>query len=525
MIKGKYKTLPRITAHASRLTIFFLSTTFSAFSQSLFPLQTNSQFLDWYKTHLTDSVSKIISKPDFTFSDSKQLFDQLDTTSNELKSEKGFQDFSGLFHPNETNHVFGLGSITKILYGIPTDHYSIVSHQSESFSLNIYPVFGYEVSSLKKSDKTIFGFQKHNYQGFSATGNIGGDKSFFVLVRDNQGKLNYDPPTNRTTIPGVGYIKADKPYSVDFSEISAELTFPFGGGNLSIGKSNPNWSINGESTVLSKNVVSFPNVRWMIHLDDQVYYEMIWAEFVNYVPHDNDGLLDKKSMAAHRIVYRPTEKLRFSFFESVLYSGRKFEPVYHIPFMFLKAAEHYNNSPDNANIGVSAEWFPSNQISIGYQFLIDDISTNIAFSDSTNNKLASLLGISYNGKISGKAFSVKLTAAYATRPTYYHHELATQYFHYGDALGLNVYRDRLNLKFETEFNIYGWITVGGSLGNWKLPPAYYSDGKDYFQNPTSELNKSFSVKVNPVLPLVLEYKILSVGKSNVQYFTLRYGIF
>lgn len=520
----KRKIISRITDHVSRFTAFSLLTTFSAIAQNQFPLQTNSQFLNWYKTHSSDSISTIITKPDFSFADAKKLFNQMDSASFDFKKEKGFQDYSGLFHPNETDQVFKLGSKTKILYGIPTDHYSVVSHQSSNFNLEIYPVFGYEVSSLKKDDTTLFGFQKHNYQGFSATGNFDGNKSFFVLVRDNQGKLNYDPPTNRTTIPGVGYIKADKPYSVDFSEISAEVTVPFGGGNLSIGKSNPNWSVNDESTVLSKNIVSFPNVRWMIHFDEQVYYEMIWAEFVNYFQHDNDGLIEKKSMAAHRLVYRPTEKLRFSFFESVLYSGRKFEPVYHIPFMFLKAAEHYNNSPDNANIGISAEWFPTNQLYIGYQFLIDDISTNIAFSDSTNNKLASLMGISYNGQISGKLFSAKLTAAYVTRPTYFHHELATQYFHYGDALGLNVYRNRVNLKFETEYNIYGWISVGGSLGNWKLSPAYYSDGKDHFQNPTTELNKSFSLKINPILPLVLEYKILSAGKNYAQYISLKYGI-
>lgn len=507
-----------------QLVLFLLLLSSVVYSQHQYPLQLNDQFQKWYLSLPIDSVAYQLTKPDFSFSDAEFLFDRLDSIQTDAIDSKHYSEFYHFFHPKEDQYYFHIGSTTKILYGIPIDHYTFSSHHSSSFHLDIYPVIGIEMSDLKKGGKFLYGYQKHNYQGISATGSFGENNSFFVLVRDNQGKLNYDPPTARTSLPGVGYIKADKPYSVDFSEISAELTFPFAGGNLSVGKSNPNWSVNDESVVLSKNLVSFPNVRWQIHFDDQVYYEMLWAELVNFTPRDNDGLLGKKSMAAHRLVYQPIHQVRLSFFESVLYAEREFEPVYHIPFMFLKAAEHYNNSPDNANVGISAEWFINQHWYAGFQFLIDDITTNQAFSDSTNNKLATLAGISYNDQIFGKYFTAKLTAAYATKPTYFHHDLATQYFHYGDALGLNVYRSRLNLKLEAEYNLFSWIYLGGSIGNWKLTPAYYYDGSDYFFDESKTTFKSFSVKIIPTLPFQLEFKLFSIENVTSQTISLKYGI-
>ena len=506
------------------IIVLALSGTSQILAQNQIPLEVNNDLIYWYRSQSNDSVSLLILKPDLVFDDAGKLFAQIDSSKNRDSTDWKYQNYNSFFNPREERLFLEIAPGTKIFYGFPIDHYAISSHVSESFNFKIYPVYGLEISDLKKSGNGIFGFQKHNYQGFTLTGNFRNGFSFFVTAVDHQAKLNFNPETYRTTLQGYGFVKRDKPFTVDFNEINTELSLPLLSGNLAVGKSNPNWSINNESTVLSEHVVSFPNVRWKIHFDDQFYYETLWGELTDFKPQDADTLTEKKHIAAHRFVFRPNSRFSFSIFESIIYYKTSFEPVYHIPFVFMRAAEHFNGSPDNANLGISIEFAPNNNWYFGYQFLIDDISTNIAFSDSTNNKLANLLGVSYTDKFFGKYFQVKLTGAYVTSKTYFHRNLATQYYHYGDALGLDVYRDRLNFRIGAEYNLIKWVSVAGELNNWKQKPKYYYSGTDYFQNNYNGLNHEFSLKINPVLPFTLEYKLISFAKVSSQFLSVRYGI-
>lgn len=376
------------------------------------------------------------------------LFQQIEYSNlNDVEKEL-YQLLESYYHPQKMGYISLLGdTTTNISWMSDKSGYSLVRHQSENFRLAIFPIIGREWNSMP--DK-VLGFRTHNYQGFEAEGSIGKNQTFFIHVTDHQGRLNYQPGWIRTTIPSYGFLKNDqvKPGNVDFNDVYVEYVIDTDYGTFSLGKNTPNWSINNESVMLSDHVAAFPNVRWIKNFDDQFSYETMWGELSYFSPINLDTLNQKKYLAAHRLTYSPNNHFRFSFFESIIYAGRSFEPVYHIPFIFMRGAEHYEGSPDNANLGVSVEYNLTPQWFVGYQFLIDDITIGNVFDKVNNNKFAHLLAFANYGHLFSLPYQLKITSRYLHPLTYLHRNVLTDYYHYGDVLGIDSDVSRLNTTFE-----------------------------------------------------------------------------
>jgi len=201
-------------------------------------------------------------------------------------------------------------------------------------------------------------------------------------------------------IPGQGsYLDFgnvyDHSYATAWVKYQARKFFTF---ELGTGK---NFFGNGyRSMLLSDNARNYPYFRidtrfWRIN------YTNLWAEFQDNNYHDGPfGSYQKKYGAFHYLSYSVTNRLEISLFEAIIWQGRDslhtrgFEFSYLNPVIFLRPVEWTLGSPDNALIGLNANYRFFNNTYLYGQLLLDDfpISHIIARDGFWGNKIAGQLG-------------------------------------------------------------------------------------------------------------------------------------
>lgn len=481
----------------------------------------NREFHDWYRAVQNDPVDTLLWNADRFPNYTDISLSKADFEKSENSLCDAYVYFLSKQYPQK-KYAYSILSdtTTNILWGLPINRGKFISHESKSFEIDIYPIFGKEWG---EGNTENFHFIRHNYQGFESFGKYKNNLSFYIRVVDHQAKIPISPSAARITIPGYGFVKQDKPGVLDFNDVVSEFIYSGEYGDLIFGKSTPNWSINGESTILSSQVSAYPNIRWRIEFDYNFEYESIWGELTHFEPRNIDTTTQRKSIAAHRLIYKPNNNFRFSIFESIIYSGRSFEPIYHIPFIFMRGAEHFTGSPDNANLGFGVEWIPSNQWYFGYQFLIDDVTTSRVFDKINNNKFASLLGIAKYGELFNSTYSSKLTIAYVTAPTYLHRNDLNEYYHYGDLLGIDTHKGNVNFKLDNQFRINNLLGLGLEFGNWKQKDIYY-----FYENDSNQqivFQSKFSLRFSFLdAVLIAPSVIIYSGEIKEQHLIINFKI-
>jgi len=242
-----------------------------------------------------------------------------------------------------------------------TDRFRFFNYRDSSFTFNLDPILGFEGASMWGSSFT------HRWNGLEFYGYIPDGWGYSLDFRDNleTGKNIIDERRN-TPVPGVNISKEDD-NSIQYSQVNAEVNYNWSIGNLSIGKYYLNLgSGKAGQIIISDKAPSFPLIRLDIR-------PVKWFSFIYFhgwlksnIPDSStyrytsvegrESISDiPKYIASHMLSFYIAEDISLSIGESVVYSGNV-EPIYLIPVMFFRLADHYLSS-EGSNTGDNAQIF------------------------------------------------------------------------------------------------------------------------------------------------------------------------
>jgi len=262
------------------------------------------------------------------------------------------------------------------------------THSLSLFTFMADPILKYSVSDIKGD------FISHLQNGARAYGYISDNIGFSVNYSDNTESGPYlDYTKNFTPVPGIVHTVTSigGVQNLQYDEVNADISIDWKWGTFTFAKDYLNWGsgVNGQ-IILSDKAPSFPFIRLDISPVNWLRFTYIhgWLHSgildsttlrSTSVPGRNNFLEVPKFIAAHLLSFDLSRKLTFSIGESIVYSDR-IEPVYLIPVMFFRAADHYLQK-DSSNSGSNAQMFanvyykiPRLKIQLYSSLFIDELS-------------------------------------------------------------------------------------------------------------------------------------------------------
>lgn len=375
------------------LTIIFCSVgiTFNAYSQVVYePLSSSVYgFLD-----------RMDLKGNITIHGEVKPFTRIDIAENLVRLENNKESLTSLesdeleFYKKE----FAV-EVSKIENKKPAEELSFLRNDVNgrfrvfTFTDSIFtfmadPILGYSVSDIKQN------ITSHLQNGARAYGYVSDNIGFSLDYRDNTESGTYiDYTKDFTPVSGIVHTSSTVAgvQNLQYDEVNAGITASWSWGSFSFAKEHLNWGsgMNGQ-IILSSKAPSFPFIRldvspvsWFrfTYIHGWLHSEILDSTTLRTtsVPGRNNFLEVPKFIAAHLLTFDLSKKLTVSVGESIIYSDR-IEPVYLIPLMFFRVADHYLQD-NNSNSGSNAQMFanayyriPKLKLQLYSSLFIDELS-------------------------------------------------------------------------------------------------------------------------------------------------------
>ncbi|MGB5529232.1 MAG: hypothetical protein WBQ32_04610, partial [Ignavibacteriaceae bacterium] len=288
-----------------------------------------------------------------------------------------------------------------------TGRFRLFNYRDSLFSFNLDPILGIEVASNFNSGYS------HTWNGLEFYGYISDHWGFSLNFRDNiESGENIDIEKSNTPEHGISLSKlADK--SIQYDEVDAEVNYSWSFGNVSLGKYNLNIG-NGRAgqIIMSSKAPSYPMIRLDIRPVKWMNFIYVHGWLKSGIPDSStfrytsvegrESISDiPKFIASHMLSFYIDDDLTLSIGESVVYSG-KVEPVYLIPVMFFRLADHYlsssgSNTGDNAQLFADASFRISSIKSKVYGSLfVDELSLENVFEGGNLSSIGYTLGTEFS---------------------------------------------------------------------------------------------------------------------------------
>ncbi|OGU74400.1 MAG: hypothetical protein A2V93_00310 [Ignavibacteria bacterium RBG_16_34_14] len=252
--------------------------------------------------------------------------------------------------------------------------------RDKNFSISADPVLGF-IYRRQYNDN-----YRERYNGFMFSGYYQ-NAGFNFYFRDNEDIGNTVDVEKRVS-PEPGIVKHSfNGKSLQFSSVRGMISYSWIWGSIDFGKENIEWGSGRRGQlILSNKVPSFPFIRLIFKPVDWLQFQYIhgWLQSgvidtnsirETLVPARESYQQVSKFIASHIISLYPFDNLSFSIGESIIYSD-KLEPLYFIPVLFFRLADHYNgDSGDNAQVFINAayKYYPLRAKLYG-TFFIDELS-------------------------------------------------------------------------------------------------------------------------------------------------------
>jgi len=241
------------------------------------------------------------------------------------------------------------------------ERFRLFNYRDSTFTFNLDPILGIQYGNEWGS-----GYSKR-WNGLEFFGYVSDNWGYSLDFRDNleQGDNIDDKKTN---VPATGInISKNTENSIQFSVVNAQVNYGWSTGNLSFGKYAVNIG-NGRAGQLinSSKAPTYP----MLRLD---FRPVSWLNFIYFhgflksdIPDSStyrstsvegrESISDiPKFIASHMLSFYIADDLTLSIGESIIYS-ESIEPIYLIPVMFFRLADHYLSS-EGSNTGDNAQLF------------------------------------------------------------------------------------------------------------------------------------------------------------------------
>ncbi len=271
--------------------------------------------------------------------------------------------------------------------------------------------------------------------GFVLWGTIGDNIGFYTNVRDTRewGTRVY-PGRENLTVERLGFVQGggDQIYHDEtraYVVLNREYFY------FQFGKDKNIWGPGYRGQLgLSDWATSYDFAKLQVTAR-RFKFTGLWGVLQHY---DTNFFVDnheEKYIAAHRFEFAPFDFMELGVYETLIYSGRKFEPAYLNPVMFYRSAEHYLGDRDNATMGLDVELKLVPNTKIYGELFIDDLTTGRIGTGFYGNKFAFLAGGYYVDAAGIRNLDVRLEYARVRPYTYSHKFELNSYRHYTTTLG------------------------------------------------------------------------------------------
>lgn len=395
----------------------------------------------------------------------------------------------------------------------------LFEYYSTDFSFYADPIISLEAGSFY--DESIF--VRRN--GFSIYGYAGGNWSYSLRFFDNEESGNNLDKTKRFTRNSAVSITKEKQKSFEYDEVTANVEYRWSAGAVSINKEYVSFgSGNFGKIILSDKAPPFIFVRFDFKPVDWLsffYFHGYLQSNVpdsstlryNAVPGRTSIIEVPKFMAFHSLSFYPTDNVSISIGESIIYS-EKIQPIYFIPVVFFRAADHYLGT-DNASATGNAQMFAELsylnrelKVKIYSTLFIDELSLNRLFEGENLSAIGFTAGIeSYNILPQTKLFIeynrvnpfVYMNSVDAQLYSNDGHKMGHWIESNGDVFSIGI-KKFITEALKTEFNAWYF-----RKGKTEEPVEQYRSPYPSFLYGSKRNETGFEMKVyySPVIPLSL----------------------
>jgi hypothetical protein len=242
-----------------------------------------------------------------------------------------------------------------------TGRFRLFNYRDSTFTFNLDPILGLQYGNVWNSAYS------QRWNGLEFFGYVSDNWGYSLDFRDNlETSDNLSIEKNNSPVTGINLSKeADN--SIQYSVVNAQVNYSWNSGNLSFGKYAMNIG-NGRAgqIINSSKAPTYPLLR----LDFRPVHWLNFIYFHGFLKSDipdsstyrstsvegRESISDiPKFIASHMLSFYVGDEVSVSIGESIIYSERV-EPIYLIPVMFFRLADHYLSS-QNSNSGDNAQLF------------------------------------------------------------------------------------------------------------------------------------------------------------------------
>ena len=345
-------------------------------------------------------------------------------------------------------------------------------YSDSTFSVTVNPILGGSVM-LNENGSRI-----HTRVGASFIATAG-KFGFYGSLRDNSVSEVLAAPQYLTPRDGQNYKSISADNTSDYNEFIGGISYQWKWGDISLMKDRYIWG-NTErgANIFSGKAPSYAAISYRIYpvkwLEFQYIHGWLVSEELDsartYLTQNGSRkIYMNKNIAANYITVKSNFKVDFTFGNSIVYSDNGIQPVYFIPFMFFKSADHTYNGTGSNELGQNAQLFfdvsarPLKKVHVFASLFVDEVSLSNMFDPENQTNIMSL-------KLGGTWYNalpnLHLTAEYTrTNPWTYRHQIqsttfASNTYNLGHYLGENA--DEIYLKAQYK----PWKTVSAIASIW-----------------------------------------------------------
>lgn len=331
-------------------------------------------------------------------------------------------------------------------------------YSDSTFRVTVNPILGGSVMVNENGNRV----HRQIGAGFQASA---GKFGFYGSLRDNNVTQVLAAPQYLTPRPGQNYKTISDDNRSDYNEAMGGISYQWKWGDISILKDRYIWGNAKRSpNIFSGKAPSYAAIYFRLYpvkwLDFQYMHGWLVSEELDsartyLTPNGSRKIYMNKNIAANFFTIKSNFNVDFTFGNSIVYSDNGIQPVYFIPFMFFKSADHTYNGTGSNEVGQNAQLFfdistrALRKVHLHASLFVDEVSlSNMWDPDKQTNIVSLKVGATWFNALPNLHLSAEYTR---TNPWTYRHQIQSTTFEsnryiLGNYLGENA--DELFAKAE-----------------------------------------------------------------------------
>ncbi len=345
-------------------------------------------------------------------------------------------------------------------------------YSDSTFQVTVNPILGGSIMANQNGTR----WHRRVGAGFTAkAGNFG----FYGSLRDNSVSEVLATPNYLTPLDGQNYKSITADNHSDYNEFIGGITYQWKWGDVALVKDRYQWGNAARSANIFSGIApSYAAISYRLYPVKWLNFEYMHGWLVSeeldsartyLTPNGNRKIYMNKNIAANFFTIKSKWDVDFTFGNSIVYSDNGVQPVYFIPFMFFKSADHTYSGTGSNELGQNAQLFfdmstrAIKKVHLFASLFVDEVSLSNMWDSDMHTNIMSL-------KVGGTWYNIlpnlNATAEYTrTNPWTYRHQIysttfASNQYTLGNYLGENADEFYAKLTFKP------WKTLTATASFW-----------------------------------------------------------